>query len=417
MILAVPRPSYGQAQAPPQTQGSSRLASVQVTGSARFPSDRIAAAAGLRVGSDVSRDDLQKAANDLAQLGFFSDIEYRYSTTTEGVRAEYQVKDAPVVPVSFDNFPWFTDAELSAAIKSSVPLFDGAAPEHGAALDAMSQALGVFLSSHGMNLTVSHSLLTEPASDQRVQLFRVEDSNVRISAVEFSDPLAQTDRGIQMRLPDIVGQPYSRAAVELFEFEQVRPVYVSHAFLRVQLGVPSARVSGNSVTVVAPIEPGAAFTWGGVTWKGNSVISMLDLAALVPLHEGETADGMKIERGWDLVRSSYMQRGYLDITLDLQPHFDDAAKRISYAVSVTEGPQYRMGKLVLTGLSIEGERRIRSGWRIAPGAVFDNDVYQAFVTDGVRQAFAGLPFHYDKIGRFLQKDPAAMTVDVMLDFQ
>jgi hypothetical protein len=76
-----------------------------------------------------------------------------------------------------------------------------------------------------------------------------------------------------------------------------------------------------------------------------------------------------------------------------------------------------MGKLMLTGLSIDGEHRIRAAWKIPPGAVFDNGVYEEFLSNGITQAFTGLPFHYEKIGRFLQKDSGAATVDVLLDFQ
>jgi hypothetical protein len=76
-----------------------------------------------------------------------------------------------------------------------------------------------------------------------------------------------------------------------------------------------------------------------------------------------------------------------------------------------------MGKLVLTGLSLEGERRIRVAWTMVPGAVFDKEAYEEFLSTGVTHAFQGLPFHYQKIGRFLQEDPNTGKVDVMLDFQ
>ena len=76
-----------------------------------------------------------------------------------------------------------------------------------------------------------------------------------------------------------------------------------------------------------------------------------------------------------------------------------------------------MGSLVLTGLSIEGERRVRAAWKIPDGAVFDKSIYDEFLSTGITQAFTGLPFHYEKIGRFLQEDPQHATVDVMLDFQ
>ena len=126
---------------------------------------------------------------------------------------------------------------------------------------------------------------------------------------------------------------------------------------------------------------------------------------------------MKIEAAWQGVRDIYGQRGYLDAKLDAMPAFDEAAKRVSYAVSIDEGPQYHMGNLVLTGLSLDGEKRIRSAWTIAPGAVFDKTVYDEFVDTGIRRAFVGSPYRYDKIGRFLQENPKDSKVDVLLDFQ
>src|SRR5579862_8442045 len=153
LIALLPACAAGQSQ-----QGSSRLDSVQVTGTSRFPSAQLAAATGLQAGAQITRDDLQKAANTLAQLGPFATVNYRFSSGDAGVRVEYQVTDAPEVPVSFDNFPGFTDDELKAAIKSAGVLFDGQAPDHGAILDAMSDALARLIATRGMNFTVSHAL-------------------------------------------------------------------------------------------------------------------------------------------------------------------------------------------------------------------------------------------------------------------
>ncbi len=418
LVFCLPLPLLAQDA---DNNGSGKLASVKVTGSVRYRSEQIAPSTGLSSGTTINKGDLQRGADLLAGLGIFATVQYRYASEDAGVRAEYQVTDAPGLPVWFDNFPWFTDGELTAALRRAVPLFDGAAPERGTILNEMSNALEALLATRGVHSNVSHALAVAPVTDARVQQFRVENVGVNIASVEFSDPLALSDRGIHARLSDVVGQQYSRTLVELFEFEQVRPVYISHAYLRVRFGAPSVRITGNGgdarAVVVAPIEPGPVFTWGGVTWTGNSVVSSADLSNLIMLKPGDPADGMKMETMWDAVRDAYTRRGYLDVNLTTSPQFDDNAKRASYAVAITEGRQFRMGKLVLTGLSIEGERRIRAAWGIAAGAVFDKSVYEQFAATGIKEAFSGLPFHYEKVGRFLQEDPAAGTVDVLLDFQ
>ncbi len=414
LLVATHASAQSTANAP-----ASRLDAVAVKGSVRFQSAQIAPATGLRPGDAVTRDDIQKGADTLAALGLFSNVQYRFTTTaTSGVSVEYDVADAPAVPVLFDNFPWFTDDELTAAIKTSVYLFDGTVPDHGAILDDVSSALSRHLVAHGISANVSHDLVTLPATGRQVLRFRAEGTAVNVQTIEFSDALAGSDRGIQDRIADLVGKPFSRSAVELFEFEQVRPVYLVHGFLRVEFGEPSVNVEGTSKVVVhAPIDPGPAYTWAGVMWSGNTAIPAAELDKLVELSPGASADGMKIQSTWESARRAYERLGYLDVAVDRVPHFDAAAKRVLYEAKITEGPQYHMGNLVLTGLSLEGERRIRAAWKLPAGAVFDNMVYEEFVEGRIKQAFAGLPVHYEKIGRFLQKDPASAKVDVMLDFQ
>jgi outer membrane protein insertion porin family len=403
--------------------GSAKLASITVTGSKKYSSDQIAPFAGLKVGAIVTRDDIQNGANRLSQLGPFASVQYRFSGGTE-VKLEYQVTDGPSARVTFDNFPWLTDDEISAALKSSVALFDGTAPDHGTILDDIAESLGKLLISKGVYGTVSHQLVPDASGDRQVQQYRVEGEDLTVASVKFSDSLASNDRAIQSSLANFVGSPYSRSGVELFEFEQVRPAYLAHGFLRVRFAPAAAHVdttqpgaTSSRVAVTVSIDPGPAFNWSGATWTGNSEIRSAQLDAAVMLKAGDLADGVKIEATWDRVRALFGRLGFLDLKLDAAPQFDDAAKRVRYVVAITEGQQYRMGNLVITGLSVEGERRIRDAWKIADGALFDQVAYDQFLDTGIKEAFTGLPVHYDKVGRFVEEDAKSGTVNVMLDFQ
>ncbi|MGH9745649.1 MAG: POTRA domain-containing protein [Candidatus Acidiferrales bacterium] len=422
-LLAVSLISVEARTLTPAQAAGERLAAVIVTGSHRFKSQEIAGATGLRTGSTVTRDELQLAADRLARLGLFQNVQYKFSSGANGLTVEYELADAPTVPVTFDNFPKFSDDELRTALKNAVVLFDGTAPENGTILPTMSNAIEELIATRGLHATVTHSVVSAPSGDHVLQ-FRIEGDVLRVANVEFSDSLARMDPAVQQGLAQLIGKPFSRSAIELFEFEQVRPLYLKRAFLRVKFPAPTARFEGDptkplpdKVFVLAPIEPGPAYKWGGVEWSGNSVMTAAQLQGYVQLKPGDIADGVRMEAGWNRILDVYGAQGYLDAKLTQTPHYDDAAASVSYTVAVAEGPQYRMGQLVLTGLSLEGERRIRAAWQIPAGAVFDKGVYEEFVERGAKEAFIGLPFHYEKTGRFLQTDPKAGTVDVLLDFQ
>jgi outer membrane protein assembly factor BamA len=137
----------------------------------------------------------------------------------------------------------------------------------------------------------------------------------------------------------------------------------------------------------------------------------------VEIQAGSPADGNEMEAMWARVQDKYAQNGYLSAEVHPATNFDAKTGTVSYTVTVTEGPQYHMGNLVLTGLSVEGERRIRKAFPIPADGLFDKLAYQIFVDKGVKAAFSGLPVHYDKIGNFLQLDTPTAKVDVLMDFQ
>ena len=106
--------------------------------------------------------------------------------------------------------------------------------------------------------------------------------------------------------------------------------------------------------------------------------------------------------------------------LNTEPQFDDTAHQISYRVAVSEGPQYRMGDMVITGLSLDAEKRLRQAWQIAPGQIFDDGYYELHVkllAKPSRDIFGDLPVHYNEFGHLLRPDTSRHTVDVLLDFK
>ncbi|MGH9730232.1 MAG: POTRA domain-containing protein, partial [Candidatus Acidiferrales bacterium] len=91
--------------------GDAKLLSVTQVGSQAYSTEQVAALSGLQNVATVNRDTIQAAADRLAHTGLFSNVRYRYSGETGGIRVTFELQDAPTFSVSFDNFPWFTDEE------------------------------------------------------------------------------------------------------------------------------------------------------------------------------------------------------------------------------------------------------------------------------------------------------------------
>jgi outer membrane protein insertion porin family len=408
----------------PSAPKASRIGAITVTGTRKFPAEQIASAGGLKIGDVVAPEQIQAAADRIAALGVFSSVNYRFSSKGDAISLEFQVQEAHTVPLSFDDFPWFTDDEIAAAIRQQVVLFAGESPESGAVVDEIADVLDKMLASRHIKGELTHQLVAPPSGDGMILQFRVDDPSLRIQSVQFGDPLATDSERLKDRVSDIKGQPYSRFAIEVFENEQVRPLYASKGYLRAKIGPPQPRMTddpaGSKIEVLVPVTPGPVYSWNGVSWKGNTAIPSANLDGSVGIKAGEVADGMKIELLWRDLELEYGKRGYLDAKLEAQPDFDDTAHRVSYHVNIVEGLQYRMGEMVVTGLSPDAEKQLRRAWQLAPGQVFDNAYFEKLLGELARprrEIFGELPIHYTQCGHFLRPDADRHTVDVLLDFK
>lgn len=409
----------------PAASAQTFLQQVRATGSTHYTEEQILALIGLKPGDPASRDKVQAVANYLSQLGIFSRV--NWATSGGDTNLEFQVEDAPVVPVWFDNFPWFSEKELLDSIRLAVPLFNGLAPHDGSLLDDISDSLTLLLQTNKITGTVTHELLDKPGSDDQVMQFHVDGPKMTIASITYTDAVAQNSAKLADRKMDIVGKPFSRFAIELFVSEQVRPVYLQSGHLRAKFGPPEPRFTGDpnqplpsEVAVTIPIDAGLAYKLGPVTWTGNTAINTTPLDTLVTPKRDQVVDGMAMQDVWQRVQREYSRRGYVDAKIDPQPQYSDADTTVSFHVAINEGPLYRMGKLVITGLSLDAERALRVAWKLNPNDVYDG----AWVDDMLvklqkpsTEIFGRLPVHYSESGHLIVPGETPNTMDVMIDFQ
>jgi len=425
LLFLLPVAIRASAQAP--DAASSPLREIHAAGEKFLTEAQVVAITGLTPGAQVSKNDLQSAADKLVQSGLFAKVSYNFQTKVAGVFVTYHVEESPRIPVYFDNFPWFTDSVLGDAIRAKFPFYDGTLPEAGAAVDQAADAVKELLASRGVQGSVEHIVIANPTGEGNVQEIRVEGAAVQIAKLEFSDPALSASKAVQQHLSEILGKPYSRMTIDLFLSEAIKPVYLQQGFLRTKLGPPEVRLTGDpnqklpsQIPVYVPVAPGDVYRWQETRWIGNTLLSEFALTAMLGMKHGDVADGMQIEAGWDRVREEYAHRGYLEAKVDPAPAYDEHTHTVSYSVTIHEGPQYRFGKMILTGISPAAERKLHAAWPIAAGDIFDKAKFEdllAKLQTHQEQVFGELPLHYDNVGHWLQTDASKGTVDVLLDFK
>jgi len=417
-LLAQPQSAFSQ---------SATLKAIHAEGMKTFTEGQVATLSGLTLNSSVGRQELQEAADLLLRSGFFSKVNYKFETHNDAVTVTYHVEETPRLHVAYDNFPWFTDSELSDAIKANLPFYDGTLPEGGTVVDLAGNSLASFLTQHGLKAEVRHFVLSDPLLDVPVQQFQVEGVTQRIAAIDFSDQTLKDNLAVQQHLGEIRGKNYSRLAIDLFLHEAIRPIYQQQGYLRAKIGPAEVRLTGNpnqkfpeDITVYVPCAPGDLYQWKNAQWNGNKAVSAETLNQALEIKAGDPANGMTIEGAWDRVRDAYGRLGYLDVKVTPIAAYDDQAHTVTYTVDIDEGKVYRYHEMTITGMSLAGERLIRDAWTIKPGDVMNKVAFEQFLTtlESRRDTiFKGLPVHYDTVGHWLQTDADKGTVEVLLDFK
>jgi outer membrane protein insertion porin family len=294
-------------------------------------------------------------------------------------------------------------------------------------LETAANAIHDLLAAHKLDLPIRHQVMANPLGEGNIQQFSVEGAGLNIASLTFSDAALSSNPAVQQHLSEIVGKPYSRTTIDLFLAEQIRPVYLKQGYLRAKLGPPEVRLTGaptaklpDQIPVFVPIAAGDVYHFADVQWSGNNVISSLALASYLGLKPGALADGMEVEAAVDKIRDEYGRRGYLDAAVQPDISFDERAHNVSYKIAIAEGTQYHMGGWVITGVSTNGEARLRSQFPIAAGDVFDKIKFEEFLVglqNHSKDIFGELPIHYESVGHWLRQDAAKATVDVLLDLK
>ena len=404
------------------------LREIRVEGGKHLTEAQIAQLTGLAPGSQVGRKELQDAADALVRTGLFGKVSFKFDTHNDNLMVTFHIEENLALPVSYDNFPWYSDSELDDAVRKELPFYDRQLPEAGQVVERAAAVLKAFVSARDPQVEITHQVVLSPLTDGSEQQFSVQGPVPKISKLEFSDPKLTEDLAVRAHIAEIVGHPYSRITINVFLAEQIRPIYQQQGFLQAKIGPAEVRLSGDpnqqklaeQIPVYVPCVPGSIYKWKGVEWKGNAAISSITLTHTLGLKAGDVANGQAIEGGWERVREEYGQRGFLEAKVTPVASYDDAAHTASYEVTIVEGLVFHYGSMSISGMSLGGERMIQDAWTMKPGDLFDKKVFEDFLYRLERHRetiFKELPVHYDTVGHFLQTDPAKGTVEVLLDFK
>jgi outer membrane protein assembly factor BamA len=413
-------PEPGPAAAAPKTLV---LGKVAFSGLQRCDEATALAAAGLQLGAVLDQKQLNAASKRLGDTGYFSDVNYTYGEVGGQMVAQFNVTEFEWdILCVYDNFVWFAPQELRDAVRRQIPGFEGMVADHVAFPKKIKATLEELLRSRGIQREVDfiigvRDMDAQGARIQKQLVFVSNGAPMPVCKVSFPGASAALGKQLQAEVKPLVNLEFSGRQFAQHTENTLLPIYRRRGYLQAKFGDVSAQPDAGAnkkckggVNVSAPIVEGAVYKLGKFEWVGNQALEMETIQDLFRMKAGVTADGAKIDKGLNAIKTAYLKQGYLDLKMTVETNFDESAGLANYHIVVEEGKPYQMGEVLIKNASEDEEKRIRGKWQMAQGAVFNVEYVKGFI----KKMFD------DRSGRTprvrLQPDPAKQIANVLFTF-
>ncbi len=362
-----------------------------------------------------------------------------------GVKVEFQLTENEknkLVPAHFENFVWFTDADLIAALKQRVPLFKDAVPTSGKMADHVNEALQALLTERHLPGRVEFLRQgTQDGGELTGIEYRVAEITTSIRNVEFPGASPEQTVFLERAAHTLLDAEYFRSKIAAVAQFDLLPLYLERGYLKALFGPSEARVVTGSgektedakedaktdatktedinpndieVDVILPVTPGKVYSVSGVTWKGNSAITTDEASKVFHLAVLRPADALRVTSDAKSLVKLYHSRGYMTAEVKPAAQLDDEKATVHYDVNITEGDLYKMGELEIIGVDTPSKDRLNEAWTMREGQPYNADYTRKFLDDAARLLPRGLQFSASIDEQLDKKDK---LVDVTIHFK
>lgn len=367
--------------------GAQQIGSLTMQGSQRFPAAQIIAASGLHLGETVNAQVLAQAAQRLNATGAFASVQYAYQLQQGKVAVDFQLRDYPdFLPVEFDNFVWFSRAQLQAALKS-LPLYGPELPDSDGSLTEGVQArLQALLRARGLPGRVGHIAETTQGQASMRMAFYVRGVHIAIARLTIPGAGPAFQRAIGITIGVMHFGSYSRSFLQLFAWKSLRPIFLAQGYLSVEFKPPQAQLlpgPGPRVVVRIPVRLGPQYRLGSLAVDGAIAQvpdhPLREIQQISHLRPGRILHYDKLMQAVQRVALDYASHGYFAARLQTAAQLHPLQAVVNYQIHIHPGPVYTMGRLVVEGWGRREDARIAGRWRLAQGAVFNQNYVNLFV--------------------------------------
>jgi outer membrane protein insertion porin family len=381
---------------------------ISVHGNRRIPAETVKARIFTHVGDVYDQAAIERDFNSLWNTGYFEDIRFEREQTPKGWILHIYVKERPTIrEINYTGLSSVSVSDVLDRFKERKVGLSVESQYDPTKIKKAEVTLKDLLAEHGRQFaTIRSEIRPIPPAAVGLTFVVREGPKVKVGKIRFVGNRHINSRTLLASMKNLkpIGIPKSIFLESLFaktydatklseDTERVRSEFQNRGYFKVLVDDPKTDIHdtghtgfhipllqsgpGKAVDITMPIDEGARYTLGKITFKNNKAIAnTAALRSLFPMKDGEIFSREKVAKGLQNLTKAYGEAGYINFTPVPNTAFDDDKKTVDLEIDVDEGKQFNVRRIEFTGNTTTRDKVIRREIALEEGQVYNSRLWE-----------------------------------------
>ena len=384
------------------------IVGIQIHGNRRIPADTVRARIFTKVGDVYDTAALERDFNALWNTGYFEDIRFEREQSAKGWILHIYVKERPTIrEINYTGLSAVSTSDVLDRFKDRKVGLSVESQYDPTKIKKAEVVIKDLLSEHGRQFaTIRSEVRPIPPAAVGITFVIKEGPKVKVGKISFRGNRHINDRTLRAAMKNLkpIGIPHSIFLENIFaktydatkldeDTERVRAEFQNRGYFKVLVEDPKTEIhdtghagshipliqagAGKAVDIIMPIEEGARYKLGSITFKNNKAITnTAALRSLFPIKDGDIFSREKVAKGLENLRKAYGEAGYINFTSVPDTTFDDEKKIVNLIIDVDEGKQFYVRRIEFQGNTTTRDKVIRREVVLEEGQIYNSRLWE-----------------------------------------
>jgi outer membrane protein insertion porin family len=416
--------------------------SIRVIGNRRIPKETVLARLFSHPGDTYDPISTERDFNSLWNTGYFEDLRIEREDSEKGIILNIFVREKPTIrEINYKGLNSASVSDVLDRFKKEKVSLSVESQYDPTKIKRAETVLKDILSEHGHQFaTIKTEVKTIPPASVQVNFNVKEGPTVKVGQIKFTGNQHLSGLLLRRSMKNLkpIGIPYSIIFENLFaqafdaskleeDTERVRQAYRDKGYYNAAVEEPKTQIrdegglnwftfrpkKGKRIDILMPIEEGARYRLGTITFSGNKAVSNAKaLRATFPVKDGDLFNATLMAKGLENLKKAYGQLGYINFGAIPKPSFDEQKKTVSLDIDIDEGKPFYVSRIEFQGNTITRDRVIRRELMLDEGNVYNSHLWEySLLRLNQLEYFEPLKVDQDSEAH---QDAEAGTVDLLL---